>query len=125
MEEKNKVTVETQEPAPQSEEQNPTENPAPEQKQKLLATLKAKAEAAKEKRKQWREQHPKIAKGIKIVGTGLGIAAGVVGGLCLADAMAKRSESSGSVEEEDIPWEGEDLEETETTEESTEESTEE
>jgi hypothetical protein len=35
--------------------------------------------------------------------------------------MAKRSESSEGEAEETIPWEGEDLDETETTEESTEE----
>lgn len=105
----------------QQEEQTSDENPDKEPKQNLLGKIKAKAETAKENRKQWCEKHPKIVKGVKIVGTGITVAAGVVGGLFLANEMAKRSDgSSEGVEEETIPWEGEDLEETETTEESTE-----
>lgn len=106
---------------PQQEEQKPDETPVKEPKQNLFGKLKAKAETAKENRKQWCEKHPKIVKGVKIVGTGITVAAGVVGGLFLANEMAKRSEGSEGVSEETIPWEGEDLDETETVEESTEE----
>lgn len=105
----------------QQEEQTSDENPDKEPKQNLFGKLKAKAETAKENRKQWCEKHPKIVKGVKIVGTGITVAAGVVGGLFLANEMAKRSEGSEGEAEETIPWEGEDLDETETTEESTEE----
>ncbi len=118
------VKVNDQEQLVPQEKQKPEENPVKEQepKQNLLGKIKAKAETAKENRKQWCEKHPKIVKGVKIVGTGITVAAGVVGGLFLANEMAKRSEgSSEGVEEESIPWEGEDLDETETTEESTEE----
>lgn len=121
MENENVKVNDQEQLVPQQEEQKSEENPVKEPKQNLIGKLKAKADTAKENRKQWCEKHPKIVKGVKIVGTGITVAAGVVGGLFLANEMAKRSEGSEGETEESIPWEGEDLDETETTEESTEE----
>lgn len=120
MENENVKVEEKQEALVPNEEQNPEENPVKEKKG-LVGWIKDQKESAAKRRTEWREKHPvaakvaKAAKNVAIAGVGACVA------FVAINEMAKRSESSEEGSEESIPWEGEDLDETETVEESTEE----
>lgn len=114
------VKVNDQEQLVPQEEQRPEENPVKEKKG-LVGWIKDHKESATKRRTEWREKHPvaakvaKVAKNVAIAGVGACAA------FVAINEIAKRSEGSNGEAEASIPWEGEDLDETETVEESTEE----
>lgn len=120
MENENVKVNDQEQLVPQQEEQKPEENPVKEKKG-LIGWIKGLNESVTKRHTEWCEKHPvaakvgKVAKNVAIAGVGACAA------FVAINEMAKRSESSEGVSEETVPWDGEDLDETETTEESTEE----